>query len=164
MEPWVVTKKLYTSVAVTPAPVSTLRLLVPSFTSAVGYAENFSPCSYVVTGVHGAMDCDRKGYTPVWRWHQLLLGSLTYGRLFPLSHRLLTRPKTFHLALVEEVILLLLLLLLLAVLFSTPISQPRYYSYDPQNSIFLIILSKWNREWSTPNLSRTTTNFNGLDW
>jgi hypothetical protein len=44
MESWTATKKLYTSVALTPVPVGvpTQRPLVPSFTLVVGYAENFS--------------------------------------------------------------------------------------------------------------------------
>jgi hypothetical protein len=58
----------------------------------------------------------------MWWWHQLLSGTLPYGRFSPVSHRLLARPRTFHLALVyllkmsSKIILFLILWLM----------EPRY--------------------------------------
>ena len=50
-------KRLYHCVTVTPAParVLTLRSLVPTATSVVGYTENFSPCSHIIFHVESSM-------------------------------------------------------------------------------------------------------------
>ena len=61
-------KNLYTSVAVTTAPVRvpTQRPLVLRLTSVVDLAENFSPYLYSAADVHGAMGCyQKKLYTSV---------------------------------------------------------------------------------------------------
>ena len=49
IQAWTGSKRLHPSVVVTPAPVQvpTLLPLVPSFTSVVRYAENFSPCPHI---------------------------------------------------------------------------------------------------------------------
>ena len=61
------------------------------WTSAAAYecaaAQSMDPWGY-----------DQESFTGVWRWHQLLSGSLPNGRLSRVSHRLQARQRTFHLA------------------------------------------------------------------
>ena len=37
-------------------------------------SQTWDPQLKVPSGVHGAMDCDQKDFTPVWLWHHFLSG------------------------------------------------------------------------------------------
>ena len=52
-------------------------------------------CCY---SVHGSMGCNQESFAGVWRWHQLLSGSLPHNCLSQVSHQLWVRPRNFHLA------------------------------------------------------------------